>query len=326
MDNAAPTAERVAVWIAMAEHFLDTDTQEDVPHTASLCVRSGLSIEKAREIWQHEVSPALYPNLWILGGEWAGWDEAWLVERILKSRRRLRGTLGYLAYRLQVQSQHSVWQEIERHMEKLLAAPMTKLDAAMLPFDLPEPLEAALRRAYEQPPRAYHHFGHVLEVLSHFSRVPEWHDRQAVALAILFHDAVYEAGRSDNEARSAELAATLLTGTPFERSIARVQHLVRLTARHGSLAPSDVDHDEALFLDCDMAILGADSNVYDAYERAIAEEYAHIPTVAYRAGRTRFLQKLLAKPCIYLSPFFTVEREALARANIKRALSQLESS
>jgi len=323
MDDAEPSAERVAVWISMAEHFLDTDTQEEIPHTASVCIRSGLSIEDARAIWQHEVSPALYPNLWSVAGEWAGWDEAWLVERILKSRRRLRGTLGYLLYRFQVQEHHGVWQEIEHHMQRLLTTPMIKLDAATIPFDLPAPLEAALRRAYEQPPRAYHHFGHVLEVLGHFSRVPEWHDREAVALAVLFHDAVYEAGRSDNEARSAELAATLLTGTPFERSIARVQHLVRLTARHGSLAPSDVDHDEALFLDCDMAILGESPSSYDAYERAIAAEYAHIPAIAYRAGRARFLSKLLAKPCIYLSPFFTLEREATARANIARALATL---
>lgn len=200
---------------------------------------------------------------------------------------------------------------------------MTELNGIQLPFDLAKPLEAALRRAYEQPPRAYHNFGHVLEVLRHFGRVREWHDGDAVCLAILFHDAIYEAGRSDNEARSAELAAALLSGTPFEGSIARVQQLVRLTARHGSLEPSGVDHDEALFLDCDMAILGEEPSAYDAYERAIAAEYAHIPIVAYRAGRARFLQKLLAKPCIYLSPFFTLEREAAARANIVRALGTL---
>lgn len=119
MDNAAPSAERVAVWTSMAEHFLDTDTQDEIPHTALLCVRSGLSIEQAREIWQHEVAPALYLNLWNVAGEWAGWDEGWLVERILKSRRWLRGPLGYLLYRFQVQGQHSVWLEIERNMTAL---------------------------------------------------------------------------------------------------------------------------------------------------------------------------------------------------------------
>lgn len=203
---------------------------------------------------------------------------------------------------------------------------MSNLGVVALPIDLPSAVQAALERAYQEPPRAYHHFGHVLEVLRHAERVPEWRDRDAVVLAILFHDAVYEAGRSDNEARSAELATKLLAGTPLERHLARVRHLVRLTARHGALAPSDVDHDEALFLDCDMAILGSDPGTYDTYERAIAEEYAHIPPIAYRAGRMRFLHKLLSKPCIYLSPFFAIEREAAARANIARALRELEAA
>jgi predicted metal-dependent HD superfamily phosphohydrolase len=73
-----------------------------------------------------------------------------------------------------------------------------------------------------------------------------------------------------------------------------------------------------------MASLGADPSVYDAYERAtIAAEYAHVPLIAYRAGRTRFLHKLLAKPCIYLSARFASEREAKARANLRRALAAI---
>jgi len=39
----------------------------------------------------------------------------------------------------------------------------------------------------------------------YLQRVPSWDDRDAVALAILFHDAIYIPGRTDNESRSAEL-------------------------------------------------------------------------------------------------------------------------
>jgi predicted metal-dependent HD superfamily phosphohydrolase len=189
-----------------------------------------------------------------------------------------------------------------------------------LPIDLPDHVIDALQRAYEAPPRAYHNFGHVLEVLAHFERVSDWHDRDGVCLAILFHDAVYAAGRTDNEAKSAELAATLLGATCPAARIARVQQLILLTAHHGSIDPAQVDHDAALFLDCDMAILGASPDAYAAYERAIAQEYAAVPQVAYRAGRTRFLYKLLARPRIYLSDFFHAEREQAARSNIQRAL------
>jgi predicted metal-dependent HD superfamily phosphohydrolase len=197
------------------------------------------------------------------------------------------------------------------------------LAALALSVELPVGLEPALRAAYAQPPRAYHDFAHVGEVLGHFARVTSWRDREAVALAILFHDAVYVAGQSDNEARSAELAATLLEATPLARFVPRVQELVRLTARHGSLEPGQVDHDAALFLDCDMAILGAAPADYDRYERAIAEEYAFVPRELYRAGRARFLEKVLSGSHIFLSEQFRAEREAQARQNLHRALEQL---
>lgn len=209
-------------------------------------------------------------------------------------------------------------------MDQAVPTPKTGGPAmTALPIALPDAVARAVRRAYEQPPRAYHNFGHVLDVLGHFERVPDWHGASSVALAILFHDAIYVAGQPDNEARSAELAATLLVKTAHAPLIPRVQQLILLTARHGSLEPSEVDHDAALFLDCDMAILGALPDAYDAYERAIAEEYAAISPIAYRAGRARFIHKLLAKPRIYLSDFFAAERETQARANLKRALERL---
>jgi predicted metal-dependent HD superfamily phosphohydrolase len=166
----------------------------------------------------------------------------------------------------------------------------------------------------------------VLEVLASFQRVRAWENPEAVYLAILFHDAIYEAGRSDNEERSAELAARLLGATEHARHISRVQQLIRLTARHGSIDPKEVDEEAALFLDCDMAILGAPSTEYDAYEAAIAEEYRLVPPELYRTGRAAFLRKLLSRPVIYLSPFFHSELEQAARTNVGRALDRLSAA
>jgi predicted metal-dependent HD superfamily phosphohydrolase len=84
-----------------------------------------------------------------------------------------------------------------------------------------------------------------------------------------------------------------------------------------------VDADAALFLDCDMAILGQPPQEYDRYERAIAQEYAFVPPADYRAGRARFLEKLLASERIFLSERFFAEREAQARENLARALASL---
>ena len=95
-------------------------------------------------------------------------------------------------------------------------------------------------------------------------------------LAVLFHDAVYVPGAADNEARSAELASAairrFLPDAPTD--LDRVSRLILLTAGHGHLAPEDVDRDAALFLDCDMAILGASPAVFDAYHAGIAPRFS----------------------------------------------------
>lgn len=200
----------------------------------------------------------------------------------------------------------------------------TALDG--VPFHVSPALLDALERAYAEPPRAYHHIGHVLEVLGHFRDVHTWKDPRAVAGAILFHDAVYEPGRSDNERRSAELANELLAVHVPGIDLERVASLILLTARHGSLRASDVDAEAALFLDCDMAILGSSPERFTRYEEEIAAEYSHVPREAYAVGRAMFFRKVLATESIFLSPFFRERLEAAARANIERALSAAPSA
>src|SRR5690606_27903307 len=77
------------------------------------------------------------------------------------------------------------------------------------PLILPDAQSDALEAAYATPPRAYHNFDHVREVLRHHADVaagPGWAQPVETFLAVLYHDAVYEAGRGDNEVRSAEMA------------------------------------------------------------------------------------------------------------------------
>ena len=199
------------------------------------------------------------------------------------------------------------------------------------PLTLPPPLLAALEQAYAEPPRAYHHFGHVREVLRHYREVesgPGWRQPVEAGLAVLYHDAVYQPGRSDNEAASARLAREQIgrwlpdAGVDAER----VAWLIELTARHGRHAPSDFDADPhgddvRHFLDCDMAILGAEPNAFDRYDAAIAKEYAGVmPRWLFRLRRRAFLRGLLRSERIYLSAFFHARLEDAARANLRRVL------
>jgi predicted metal-dependent HD superfamily phosphohydrolase len=196
---------------------------------------------------------------------------------------------------------------------------------------LPAGMLLRLREAYATPARAYHHFGHVEAVLAHFSSVadgPGWSRPSEAWLAVLYHDAIHVPGRSDNEARSAALATAeighWLPGASLD--VARVAALIELTARHGTLAPEQLGDgpdgdDRRHFLDCDMAILGADPATFDAYDQAIAEEYRGVvPAWLYRVNRRRFLRGLLRRERIYLSDFFRDRFETPARTNLRRVL------
>jgi predicted metal-dependent HD superfamily phosphohydrolase len=193
---------------------------------------------------------------------------------------------------------------------------------------LPPAMREALESAYADPPRAYHDFGHVLEVLGHFDTVeagPGWMRPDEVFLAVLYHDAIHEAGRRDNEARSAALArAAIARWLPAHGIDAdRVALLIETTARHGGLKPDTVDREAALFLDCDMAILGAVPERFDAYDRGIAREYrGRVPAWLFQFNRRRFLKSLLDAPRIFLSPFFHARLDEPARANLRRALNR----
>jgi predicted metal-dependent HD superfamily phosphohydrolase len=182
-------------------------------------------------------------------------------------------------------------------------------------------VEARLRALYATPPRAYHNAAHVDEVLARFDEArPLLRDPRVAFYALLFHDAVYVAGRKDNEEESAR--AFRAEGLAPEVADA-VCAVILATARHGRIERHEVDGDTALALDCDMAILGASPARFQEYDAQIAQEYAGFVTgLFYRQGRRRFLAGLLARERIYLSDFFHARLEAQARANLSAALAR----
>ena len=184
------------------------------------------------------------------------------------------------------------------------------------------PVVIELTTRYGEPHRAYHTGDHIAAMLRWFDAVaegPGWQHPEDVYIAILFHDAIYDATRHDNEARSAGLAEEVVGAS------ARAVALIALTARHGTLTPADVagDPDAGYFLDSDLAILGAPADVFDRYDAGVRVEYAHVPDAAYRAGRGAFLAKLAALPRIYFTEFFHARLDTAARANLARAIARL---
>lgn len=73
---------RIPVWIALSELYLDTDVSVFHDAIADTLAASPYSVDDLRDILMDDVHPALHVNLMSVAGEWAGFDEAWLIERI----------------------------------------------------------------------------------------------------------------------------------------------------------------------------------------------------------------------------------------------------
>lgn len=73
---------RIPVWIALSELYLDTDVSVFHDAIAETLAASPYSVDDLRDILMDDVHPALHANLMSVAGEWAGFDEAWLIERI----------------------------------------------------------------------------------------------------------------------------------------------------------------------------------------------------------------------------------------------------
>jgi predicted metal-dependent HD superfamily phosphohydrolase len=178
-----------------------------------------------------------------------------------------------------------------------------------------------LIKAYAAPERHYHNVHHIRDCLK-LAGVISDHliDRSAVTAAIFYHDAVYDPTRSDNEERSADLAERHLRAMgQSDTFIVEVRDLI-MDTRH-QVPPES--NDGQYLADIDLAILGAAPKEFDAYERAIRQEYAHVPDAPFRAGRSQILRSFLDRPSIYLTDFFRDLYEQNARANLTRSLTTL---
>lgn len=169
--------------------------------------------------------------------------------------------------------------------------------------------------AYREPHRAYHDLGHLAHVFAELDAVPLWDP--AVEWAAWYHDAVYRPGKRDNERRSAVLARAALEEVGLRHLASRVVQLIEATATHDARSDDTVAQ---LFLDADMAILGAAPATYERYARGIRREHRGVPAFLYARGRHHFLRDVLARRSIFLTDHFQRRYEQSARENLRREL------
>lgn len=199
---------------------------------------------------------------------------------------------------------------------------------------------------YGEPHRAYHTLQHLHSMfLLHDELCDELHDPMVVALAVFFHDVIYEPTAGDNEEQSAEMfrefaaeVAAEATGGGAARgndkrgglSAARAQNvcdMILLTKKHTTAAHLDTGTygalDEHYMLDFDMAVLGCDWAQYQQYGRKIRAEYRHIPWTLYQRGRPAVLQGFLDTANIFATRPLRKRLEVRARSNLQREIVEL---
>ena len=168
--------------------------------------------------------------------------------------------------------------------------------------------------------RAYHNELHVLDCLQLLDEYRELaEDATAVEFALFYHDLSYNPRSSDNEQRSAELAADFLH--PHAPALAQSVAQLILATRHAS-PPSTTD--EALICDIDLSILGSDRQTFDQYRMNIRMEYNWISHEEFGKGRRKVVAGFLARDPLYHTPALRKRFQPSARKNLTRELKLLD--
>lgn len=180
-----------------------------------------------------------------------------------------------------------------------------------------------------------------------------------IFLVAFFHDVIYDAKKGDNEELSEKVWRTFVNDnigelisdlddniTPtkvlVQQIVNEVSRIILATKSHLKWKPEDnsdnggprISQQEILntkvFLDLDLAILGAPLARYQEYATQIKIEYQHVPPKGFCEGRTAFLKGMLnnshgsSPPSS--SPFFTeIVREMRHKQMVENLTWEIES-
>lgn len=160
----------------------------------------------------------------------------------------------------------------------------------------PQVLELIIKRnvifRYMEPHRFYHNTEHLSCLLSLIAQRNELtaEDRQILALAALYHDAVYNPFAKDNEEKSADLFGTEL-GAALPESIRHsIIDIILLTKNHHKAE----DRLAKIFCRMDLFSL-LDSSLEEAFadNLKLFKEFQFLPVATYKEKRIEFLQDFM---------------------------------
>ena len=188
----------------------------------------------------------------------------------------------------------------------------------------PTGLEAELMTAWSEPQRHYHDQRHLRECLTLWARWCEYSLRAGeVAIALWFHDAIYDPQGSNNELNSAAWAARSLVRAGADSDTAQRVHDLVMATQHDAPAALGSSPDAQLLVDIDLSILSSPTERFERYDQDVRKEYAWVPGFRYQEARAQVLQSFLDRPQLYHSEQAVALLEVQARINLAAALSRL---
>jgi predicted metal-dependent HD superfamily phosphohydrolase len=180
---------------------------------------------------------------------------------------------------------------------------------------------------YGQRQRHYHTLAHVEDCFRHldtfraaepaFLPAPMW---RAAELALWFHDVIHQPGARDNEERSADFFEAIAVEASFPAPlIAAVRRLI-LATKINTPSPAA---EEQVVIDCDLASLGYEPELFKRSGAAIRREQDFLPEGDFVEARRAAFLRLGERPSIFRTEFMRRRYERQARANLAAALDGL---
>lgn len=171
-----------------------------------------------------------------------------------------------------------------------------------------------VKTSYSEKGRHYHNLQHLTDMHGELVEVKKRiSDFSSLVLALVYHDFIYRAKSSDNEAQSASYAEKIMFECNIPYAVMKkVSTLIHATKTHQGF----LDQDGLFFLDADISVLGKDSATYLSYSAAIRKEFKMYPDFLYKPGRRKVIAHFLEMDRIYKTDYFYHKYEEQARKNL----------
>jgi predicted metal-dependent HD superfamily phosphohydrolase len=175
---------------------------------------------------------------------------------------------------------------------------------------------------YSTTKRHYHTLSHLENILVQLNEVKEQvQDWQTILFTLYYHDIIYKSLRSDNEEKSADLAAKRMKQISVpDQKIKLCKEQILATKSHFKSADTDTNY----FIDADLAILGHPWETYLEYCKNIRKEYSTYPDLVYNPGRRKVINHFLAMDRIFKTPFFNDKFELQAKQNLQKEIQLID--